>query len=285
MIKNLVYLFCLAIICLKPFNLSAGNENWSLGAKQAGMGFTGVTLFDQWSTSQNPAGLARLAVPSFGLFHENRFLIPEMSLKAFSFVLPTNEAGTFGFDLSYFGYTKYYELKTGIAYGIVLGKRLAIGTKINYLNTHFAEHYGQKSTIVGELGFVLEAADNFFIGGHIYNLTRSKLAVYDDERVPTILKFGIGYRFTEKLYMTTEAEKDLLYKIIYKIGLDYRFLNNLYLRAGATTSPDRLSFGLGYYLKKIRADIAFSYHQVLGISPHISFIYQLKYETTANISN
>ncbi len=285
MLKQIVCLAVIIIIGLKPFILQAGNENWSLGAKQAGMGFTSVTLFDQWSTSQNPAGLARITIPSLGLFHENRFLIPEMSLKAFSFVLPTNEAGTFGLDLSYFGYTKYYELKTGIAYGIVIGKRLAIGSKINLLNTHFAELYGKKLTVAADLGFILEAADNLFIGGHIYNLTRSKLAVYNDERVPTVLKFGIGYRFTEKLYITTEAEKDLLYKIIYKVGLDYRFLNNLYMRAGATTSPDRLSFGLGYQIKKIRADIAFSYHQILGISPHLSFIYQLKYETTANVAN
>ncbi len=284
MLKVISFLMCLIFVLSESINLQASNENWSLGAKQAGMGFSGVTLYDQWSTSQNPAGLSKLTVPSIGLFHENRFLVPEMSLKAFSFVMPTNEAGTFGIDLSYFGYTKYYELKTGLAYGILLGKRIAIGTKINYLHTHFEEYYGKKSTVVAELGFILEAVDNLFIGGHIYNLSRSKLAIYDDERVPTILKFGIGYRFTEKLYMTTEAEKDLIYKIIYKVGLDYRFLNNLYIRAGATTSPNRLSFGLGYQIKKIRADIAFSYHQVLGISPHLSFTYQLKYETTANVA-
>ncbi|MCX7862983.1 MAG: hypothetical protein N2449_08310 [Bacteroidales bacterium] len=270
------------VFSLLSLHVYAGNENWSLGAKQAGMGFSGVTISDIWSSSHNQAALARISVPGIAIYHENRFLLNEMSLKAFSFALPTNEAGTFAIDLWHFGYTKYYEMKTGIAYGIMLGKKLSIGAKINYLHTYFAELYGKKSTMVAEIGFLLEAAENFFVGGHIYNISRSKLAVYDDERVPTILKAGIGYRFSEKLFMTTEAEKDLLYKIIFKVGVDYMFLSNLYIRAGATTSPDRMSFGLGYQYRKIRADIAFSYHQVLGISPHVGIIYNLKTETTAN---
>ena len=85
--------------------------------------------------------------------------------------------------------------------------------------------------------------------------------------------------------MTTEAEKTFTTKMIYKIGLDYRFMNNLYMRAGATTSPDQLTFGLGYVIKKIKADISFSYHQVLGITPHVGIIYNFKYETTANIAD
>ncbi len=277
--KRLIYLLFCSVIVQVAYS---GNENWLTGAKQVGMGFTGITLSDAWSATNNQAGLARITVPQIGLFHENRFLTNELSLKAFSFALPTNEAGTFGVDLSYFGYEKYFELKTGIGYGIMLGHKLSIGAKVNYLHTQFAELYGKKGTVVAELGFILEPTENVFLAGHIYNITRSKLAVYDDERVSTILKFGIGYRFSEKLYMVTETEKDLLYKMIFKVGVDYRFLNNLYLRAGATTSPDRLSFGLGYKYRKIRADIAFSYHQILGISPHIGLIYDLKLETTAN---
>lgn len=265
--------------------LYCGNENWPLGGKQAGMGFTGVTLSDVWSSSHNQAGLARLTVPTLALYNENRFLLQTTSLKALSFALPTNEAGVFAIDLSYFGYEKYNESKVGLAYAMMIGHHFSIGAKVNYLNTHFAEVYGNKGHVVTELGFLAEPAEHLFIGGHIYNINRTKLAVYDDERIPSTLTLGIGYRFTEKLFMTTEAEKTFTTKMIYKIGLDYRFMNNLYLRAGATTSPDQLTFGLGYVLKKIKADISFSYHQVLGITPHIGIIYNFKYETTANIAD
>ncbi|MGQ9847113.1 MAG: hypothetical protein ACUVQP_06395 [Bacteroidales bacterium] len=279
---RIVLIFALFFISSHTYS---GNENWSLGGKQAGMGFTGVTLSDVWSSSHNQAGLARLTTPMLGLYNENRFLLQATSLKALSFVMPTNEAGVFALDLSYFGYEKYNESKIGLAYAMMIGHHFSIGAKVNYLNTHFAEVYGNKGHTVAELGFLAEPTEHLFIGGHIYNLTRTKLALYDDERIPSILTLGIGYQFTEKFFMTTEVEKTFTTKMIYKIGLDYRFMNNLYMRAGATTSPDQLTFGLGYVFKKIKADIAFSYHQILGITPHIGLIYNFKYETTANITN
>lgn len=279
---KILFLFLFSFIVLYTYS---GNENWSLGGKQAGMGFTGVTHTDVWSSSHNQAGLARLTIPTLGLYNENRFLLQATSLKALSFAMPTNEAGVFALDLSYFGYEKYNESKIGLAYAMMIGHHFSIGAKVNYLNTHFTEVYGNKGHVVAELGFLVEPTEHLFIGGHIYNLSRTKLAVYDDERIPSILTLGIAYRFTEKFLMTTEVEKTFTTNMIYKIGLDYRFMNNLYMRAGATTSPDQLTFGLGYVFKKIKADIAFSYHQILGISPHIGIIYNFKYETTANIAD
>lgn len=273
------------LLILFNFSMNAGNENWSLGGKQAGMGFTGVTMTDVWSSSHNQAGLARLTVPCMGIYHENRFLLSSTSLKAITFAMPTNEAGVFAVDLSYFGYEKYNESKVGLAYAMMIGQRFSLGAKIDYLNTHFSEVYGNKGHVVAEIGFLAEPAEHLFIGGHLYNITRTKLAVYDNEKIPSILSLGIGYRFTEKLYMATGAEKDFNTKIIYKMGLDYKFMNNLYIRAGATTSPDELTFGLGYVLGKIKADVSFSYHQVLGITPHIGISYNFKTVTTANISN
>ncbi|HNV94919.1 MAG TPA: hypothetical protein PKG63_00480 [Bacteroidales bacterium] len=279
---KILFVFLFLITAIYSY---CGNENWPLGGKQAGMGFTGVTISDVWSSSHNQAGLARLSIPTLGLYNENRFLLQTTSLKALSFAMPTNEAGVFALDLSYFGYEKYNESKVGLAYAMMIGHHFSIGAKVNYLNTHFAEVYGNKGHVVAEFGFLAEPAEHLFIGGHIYNISRTKLAVYDDERIPSTLTVGIGYRFTEKLFMTTEAEKTFTTKMIYKIGLDYRFMNNLYMRAGATTSPDQLTFGLGYVIKKIKADISFSYHQVLGITPHVGIIYNFKYETTANIAN
>jgi hypothetical protein len=264
--------------------VNAGNEDWSLGGKQAGMGFSGVTLSDVWSSSHNQAGLARLTSPCLGLYSENRFILKELSLQAFSFAVPTKE-GTFALDLSYFGYALYNETKIGLAYGLMLGDKFSIGAKIDYLNTHFAETYGNKGTVIAELGFLFEPTKNLFIGGHLYNLTRSKIAAYDNERIPSTLTFGIGYRFTQKLYMATEAEKDLLNPIIYKVGFDYNLVNNVFLRGGVTTSADYLTFGLGYALKKIRVDVSFSYHHVLGFSPHIGFLYNFKYNTPASVIN
>ncbi len=279
------YNFLMLFVILSISFVKAGNENWSLGGQQAGMGFSGVTLTDVWSSSKNQAALARLTSPCLGLYAENRFIIEEMSLQAFSFALPTKEAGTFAIDLSYFGYSLYNESKVGLAYGLMLGKKFSLGAKINYLNTHFADEYGNKGNVIAEVSFLYEPVDNFLIGGHLYNITRSKIANYDDERIPSSLTFGLGYRFTPKFFITTECEKDLDNPIMFRVGLDYNILKNVYVRGGVATSPNYATFGIGYVLKKFKVDVSFSYHQILGYSPHVGFIYTFKSETTSTIEN
>ncbi len=253
----------------------AGHENFPIGGRQAGMGFTGVAYSDIWSATHNQAGLALLEKPSFGLFYENRFTLEELGLKAGAFALPT-KSGTFALDLMQFGYSKYNESKIGIAYAKALGKRVSIGIQIDYLNTYFSEEYGNKGTAIAELGFLAQPIDNLYIGAHIYNLSRSKIAAYNDERIPTLLTAGLAYRFSEKVLCSVETEKDFDFKAMYKVGMEYEFIENVFIRAGVTSNPNQMCFGIGYVYKRIKADVSFSTHQVLGISPHVGFIYAFK---------
>lgn len=262
------------LLCTQSF-LFAGHENFNLGGRQAGMGFTGVSYSDIWSSTHNQAGLAYLEKPTIGLFYENRFTIKELGLKAGAFALPT-KSGVFAIDLMQFGYSKYNESKVGIAFAKQLSKRFSMGIQIDYLNTYFSEEYGNKGTAIAELGFLSQPLDHLYIGAHIYNISRSKIASYNDERVPTILTAGISYYFSEKVLCSVEAEKDLDYKALFKVGMEYRFLENLFLRAGVTSNPNQMCFGIGYSFKRIKADVSFSTHQVLGISPHVGFIYEFK---------
>jgi hypothetical protein len=265
-------------------SIFAGNEDYPLGARQAGMGTAGVAFHDLWSVTHNQAGLALLTKPSFGLFYENKFALKELGLKAGAFAYPTS-SGVFAIDLMQFGYSKYNESRIGLAYAKSLGKKFSIGVKFDYLNTFYAEGYGNKGTFIAEIGFLAQPIKHFFIGGHIYNLSRSKIAAYDDERVPSIITFGIAYEFSEKVLCTVEAEKDLQYKPIYKVGMEYKFLENLFIRAGVTSNPNQMSLGIGYIYKKIKADISFSSHQVLGISPHIGISYEFGKNSTNRLTN
>lgn len=274
-------LFLIASFCTTA---KAGHENFSLGARQAGMGSTGAAFSDIWSCTHNPAGLSLLEKPTFGLFYENRFALKELGLKAGVFSYPTS-SGTFAIDLMQFGYSKYSESKIGLAFSKSLGKRFSAGIKFDYLNTYFSEVYGNKGTFIAELGLLAKPIDHLFIGAHIYNVNRAKIADYNDERIPSILTVGIAYEFSEKVLCTIEAEKDLDYKAIFKVGMEYRFLDNLFIRAGVTSNPNQMSFGIGYVFKRIKADIAFSSHQVLGISPHVGFSYEFGKNTTQNLIN
>lgn len=264
----------LAIFFLFPFCLCAGNDNYPVGASQAGMAGCGLTTVDIWGAGHNQATLAFLDKPSFGLFAENRYALSEMGLQAGAFAYPT-ASGTFAISLSHFGYEFYNESKAGVAFAKSFGPRFATGIQIGYVNTHFGDIYGNVGVPVAELGFFAEPYKNLFIGVHIFNLTRSKMAEYNDERLPTILRAGLGYKLSERIFLAAETQKDMVNPMQFRTGIEYLFMEQLYIRTGVSTSPqaNQISFGLGYKTQRIRADIAFSTHQVLGISPHIGFVY------------
>lgn len=282
----MIRLFSITLIILHVviLNSNAGDEHFPIGARQAGMGSTGSAFPDIWSVTHNQAGLALLTKPTFGLFYENRFALKELGIKAGAFAYPTS-SGVFAIDLMQFGYSKYNESRVGLAFAKSFGKRFSMGIKFDYLNTYFAEEYGNKGTAIAEIGFLAQPANHLYIGGHIYNLSRSKIADYNDERVPTIITFGLAYEFSEKVLCTIEAEKDLEYKPIYKVGMEYKFMENLFIRAGVTSNPNQMSLGIGYAFKRIKADISFSSHQVLGISPHIGFSYEFGNATSKKLAN
>jgi hypothetical protein len=265
----------LITLAFVPLLCNAGNEHFPLGGRQNGMGGCGTTLSDIWSIQHNQAGLAFLEKPGMGFYYENRFILKELGLQAGAFAYPT-KSGTLGLSLSHFGYSRYNETHVGLAYAKAFGTKFSMGVQVGYLNTHFAEEYGNKGTPIAEIGFLSKPAKHLYIGAHIYNITRAKIAAYDDERVPTIIKLGIGYELSERVLCTVEAEKDIEYDPIFRAGIDYRFLDNLFLRAGFSGNPNQISFGLGYSFKRLRADVSFTTHQVLGITPHFALLYDLK---------
>jgi len=253
----------------------AGNDHLPAGARSAGMANASVTLSDIWSTNQNQAGLGYLTAPAVGIYYENRFAVKELSLKSGSFAYPT-KSGVLALSVSQFGYDKYNENTVGLAYAKSFGKVLSIGLQLDYMQTHIAEDYGSKGTAVAEFGLIAQPIKNLAIGAHVYNPTRSKIADYDDEKVPTIMRLGLSYNFSQKVILAIETEKDLKNDAIFKAGLEYTIVENLYFRAGIASNPLKNTFGLGYAYKRFKIDFAFSTHRVLGMTPHLSLIYSFK---------
>ena len=88
---------------------------------------------------------------------------------------------------------------------------------------------------------------------------------------------GIGYYFTEKLSIVIETEKDVEKKIVFQGGAEYHVIKSIYARFGLSTFElSSYSFGVGFVYKGIKADMAFSQHQILGYTPHVSFSYSFR---------
>ncbi len=274
----------LILVCLIIPNLViAGVDNFAIGARSAALANSSVMLSDIWSAHHNQAGLAGIEGISGGIYYENRFLVAEMGLKAGVIVFPVNLAGksVFALSFSYFGYSMYNDMKIGLAYAKKLGEKYSVGIQFDYLRTSIGEDHGNKGTVAVEVGLQAELIDNLDIGVHIFNPTRAKVVEYKiqdvvtTERIPTILRFGLSYTFSEKVILTAEAEKDVYTKPSFKVGIEYRAIEQLYLRGGVSSHPVSSSFGFGLYLGTFTLDFAATKHQILGYTPQISLSYAL----------
>jgi hypothetical protein len=267
-----LFTFCLLVLFLV---VKAGNDDLPIGARSTGLANASVTLTDVWSAHHNQAGLGFLEKAAAGIYYENRFLIPELGLSAGVIAVPVKK-GAFGLSIRNFGYQLYNESKVGLGYGRAFGDKLSIGMQLNLLNVRFADVYGARNAFTIEVGAIYKLNSNLTVATHINNPTRAKLTDLDADRLPTILRFGLRYQFSKKVFVAGEAQKDSYNKAQLRFGLEYMASNVFFLRAGIASNPINSSFGFGLKLKKLMLDFSGTFHQVLGFTPQFSLTYQFK---------
>lgn len=257
------------------FSLKAGNDNMPIGARAAGLSNSTLALSDVWSVHHNQAGLGFLKNASAGAYYESRFLLPELALKGAVVALPLSKLpGTFGISFRSFGYSLYSESKIGLAYGRAFGDNLSIGMQFNYQQVRIGDVYGNRNVFTVEAGMQYRLNPKLTIAAHIYNPNRAKLTTLDQDRLPSVIRFGFNYKFSDKLFLAFETEKDTYNPAVFRGGIEYLMGDVLFLRAGFGTNPFANSFGFGLKLKRLQVDFAGNFHPVLGFTPQSSLTYQ-----------
>ena len=257
------------------FYLFAQNIPANIGAAESGMGGIGVASTDIWSAANNQAALGFNHSYGAGFYYENRFMTKELSLNALTLVLPTSK-GSFAANISYFGFSQYNEKKIGLAYGMALSKRFAVGVQLDYLNTAIGNNYGSKSVYTFEIGFMTLITEDITLGVHVFNPIQAKFNDYNNERLALLMKIGLNWKLSENFIAAAEVNSDIANNLIFRGGLEYRIKKILYARIGLSNNPNIFSFGVGLQFNSLRLDFSSSMHQVLGYSPQLSLIYQLK---------
>lgn len=263
------------ILLILPNFLFAGQDNGHFGGRSAAMGHASVSLFDVWSTHHNQAGLGWLTAPTAGVFLQNRYLLKEFNYAGAAYAHPL-KTGVIGASFTQFGSSLYAENKVGLSYGMRFGENITGGVAMNYHSTRIGNNYGNHSALTAELGMQAYLNENLMLAAHLFNPTRSKINDYADERIPTIMRLGLSYNFSEKVLTVLEAQKDLLNEPSFKAGIEYIPNDKLYLRAGVGTSPTVATMGIGLKFESLQLDIAASYHSVFGIWPELSLQYKFK---------
>jgi hypothetical protein len=263
--------FLLSII-LFPFAVNASNGDGPIGARSAALGHASSCLHDVWSTRNNQGSLGFVRRAEAGAFYENRFFVKELTQSGFAAAMPIKK-GTFGLSYSSLGYKLYRESQASLSYGMLLGENISAGVAIDYLNTKIADIYGQANAFTGSVGLTAKLTQQIVISTHIYNPFRAKITNYNNEKVPTIFKFGAQYIFSKKVFIIAEAEKTSAQKINIKGGIEYNPSSLIYIRVGGASYPTQAGFGIGVNYQGLKIDISSMYHSVLGMSPQIGLSY------------
>lgn len=261
-------------LCLLSAISSASIGQNSPGARAAGLGGSYLVMHDAWSSMHNQAGLVYLDGISAGIYYENRFGLNELSDKGAVVAMPV---GNNAFALSYrsFGYSAFSTSKASLAYALKFSDKFSFGLQFNYLNTRIAENYGRTNSLCFEGGFLYKMNEKLSLAAHLYNPNRAKLSDFNDERIPSLLRIGAGYRFSDRVILTGEVRKASDAKANIRAGIEYKPVQQFVLRAGFGSSPSLYAFGFGWHFKTFQLDVATGYHQVLGFTPQLSLTYSV----------
>jgi len=225
---------------------------------------------DAFSFTANQAALAGIKNFSAGFYGERRFLLEDLKSYQLACALPTS-TGNFGLLGSYSGSSVFNESGLGLAYARNLGQ-VDVGVQFNYYHVQITG-YGNASTVNFEAGGILHVTDQFQTGVHIYNPTRASIGKAEEEKLPLIYSFGLGYDPSQKFFVGAEIQKQEDQPVNVTIGLQYSFDKKLFARAGISSATSSFYFGAGLLWNNLRVDVTASIHPSLGVTPGMLFVY------------
>ncbi len=239
-----------------------------------GLANASVTLNDHWAIFNNVGGLAWIdktfAMSSF----DNRFGMIGFNTVVAGIVGVSKWGIASGLTISQFGSEQYRETNLSLGVSHKLGN-VSIGLRTNYFQM-VIEGLGTRRRVILEFGGVMQLTSSLWLGAHIYNFNQARVADFQDERLPVVMKAGISYRPMDKLMLNIETEKDIDFPQTFKMGLAYKILPPLTIRTGVSTQPFISSYGVEFAYYALNFLYTLSTHPQLLPSHHIGLTYQFR---------
>ncbi len=295
MLRHLYFFFLFLFTTPLPLR-AQGNGPAGHGGRAQALGNASATLGGEvWAVANNAAGLGSLTRPTAGAYFENRYLIPSLNVAAVALALPLGvvepaagglparaSRGVAGVEAQRFGGILYNETRVGAAYGYQLGV-VRVGGRLDALQVSFQD-LGSRRTLAASLGGQADILpQRLTLGVYLYNITQAKLADYQDERVPTVLRAGLAYRPGKQVLLLGEAEKDVERAAGFKAGIEYLPTPAVALRLGYASLSQQSTAGVGLRAGDWQLDYAAGWHNALGLSQYFSVSWQWEGEVIKNL--
>jgi hypothetical protein len=242
-----------------------------MGPRANALGYAVSCLRDPWSIFNNPAGITSSGYTEFCSAYDATSGFASFNRMAVACTTPLLN-GYFGAGIFRFGDELYNEQSFSAGYANKFGIA-SLGARAQYIQFK-AENFGTKGVMTFSVGGITELTSWLTIGAQIINATQPEIT--ENEKLPTILIFGIALKASEKVMVLTEVEKNINEHPLIKEALEYQIHKKLFLRTAFTPKPLASFFGFGIQVKKIKFDYAFSYFTGIVTKHQAGFLYQLK---------
>lgn len=244
-----------------------------IGARANGVGNASTCLKDEWSIFNNVGALSKVKETTLGFTCDSRPQLKAGNRAALVYASPTR-FGVAGIGLLSFGDQLYNEQIASVAFSNAFGIT-SLGAKVNCIQ-YSVEGFGSKRVVSVSLGALTQLTPQLCIGIYAVNINQPKISNSENERLPAKLMAGLGFTASDKILLTTEIEKDLLYTPKWKTGIEYRASKKIFFRTGFSVNTDAIFFGLGFQPKKFKLDYAYGYEPNSGGSHQASVSYKFR---------
>ena len=268
--KKFIFLMAGIVLCQ-----SLHSQIPSIIPSSNAIALTSVADSHTWTAFNNPAMLGYVDAPEFALLYENRYLLSELSTKSIQLAMPWDLVHA-GLSFSYFGYSIYHEMLTGIDFARNFSDKFALGVQFDYYTAYFSASNSYRGAFFPQIGLSVRLSSVFNIGFHTFNPFQTNISTeYVIKRLPSIFSIGTEYFFSKQFVWRTQADKEISSNYRIAMGFESQLVQNITLKFGAYDSEylvPCLGFGCktGAFLLDLNCEI----HPLLGITPFAEIKYR-----------
>lgn len=245
------------------------------GARSAAMGGCGTALNDVESATINIASIARQRRSQVALSYRNEYLQTKLSYKSLTATYTIKKSGSLMAHYTHYGSTTYNEQQAMLGYALPVSQKLSLGVGVDYLHSGASIAGYSENLLTCSLGLQFYPTERLTLGTSVFNpLFVKSSSTIVEMRIPVDFRVGIAYRILQPLLATVEVEKNIYETAALRCGLEYTYNSWLSARVGMSTQPMNLTFGAGVNRSHYAIDLALQYHTILGLTPHLSLLYQ-----------
>jgi hypothetical protein len=216
----------------------------------------------------NPALLAVREQSKLYANYYNRYSVSELSTVSSGFYY-LNDILPAGIEITSFGYDEYRESLFRLSVGKQIARKWALGVAVQYCllqSVLFEENSGR---ISADIGITYRPVENVLTGLSILHFPSFKTGdknVDNKHIAPYSVQFGFNWDIMNMVLITGSLENGEEEGVTGSFGMEYIPFDDFKIRTGIRTAPLRPSFGIGYCIAGINADVGMVYHSVLGVS-------------------